>query len=162
MTPRLPRSAPRLVLLALLVGCVWTSRPSLPTNEGQDAALYADAAAFDTAPPPPDSAAEDVPVTPDAPAPFNDAAAAADAPVADSAPPPMDGSIGADDCRFVPTRDGEMAPAGAVTVDGGYFANARGEGCDPAPRQDGGADAYDAAVTDAPRGMDSAAEGGRP
>jgi hypothetical protein len=164
-----------LLVLALLAGCLWSSKPVLPTNladaasaDGSDPTLY------DVAPPPND-AAVDVPTSPDVPV------ATADASSPDAGPPPSDGSASdasapdasapdggtADDCRFVAARDGEAAPTGAVVVDGGYFANGRGEGCDPTPRVDGGADVTDADVTDASLDAPSdtsadATEGGRP
>jgi hypothetical protein len=72
MTTRL--TALRLVLLALLAGCDWGTKPGLPNNVGNDAA--ADVAWADTAPPPYDAVVtEDVPPPPDVPEP-------ADAPVA--------------------------------------------------------------------------------
>jgi hypothetical protein len=170
-----------LLVLALLAGCDWGSKPMLPLNGASDAAAVdgADPTQYDVAPPPND-AAFDVPTSPDVPV------ATADASSPDAAPPPRDGSASdasapdvsapdasapdggtADDCRFVAARDGEAAPTGAVVVDGGYFANGRGEGCDPTPRVDGGADVTDADVTDASLDAPSdtsadAAEGGRP
>jgi hypothetical protein len=82
--------------------------------------------------------------------------------VTDAAPPPMDAAA-TDDCRFTPSRDGETPPAGAVVTDGGYYANGRGEGCDPTRADAGPADAADAA--DATDGADAgdatdAADGG--
>lgn len=146
MTTRL--TALRLVLLALLAGCDWGTKPGLPNNVGNDAA--ADVAWADTAPPPYDAVVtEDVPPPPDVPEPADapvatpDAAPPSDAGVTDAAPPPMDAAA-TDDCRFTPSRDGETPPAGAVVTDGGYYANGRGEGCDPTRADAGPADAADA------------------
>ena len=160
MTTRLSLSAPWVVLLALLAGCDWGSKPSLPgtaTNDasyadvgifpGNDAAAQ-DAPAIDVPPPP------DVPIASDAPT------VPADGAVADVAPPPFDAAApdggAGEDCRFTPSRDGVTPPAGAVVVDGGYYANDRNEACDPTPRGDGGADATDASdATDVSDGSDA-------
>lgn len=160
MTTRLSLSAPWVVLLALLAGCDWGSKPSLPGTATQDAS-YADVGIFpgndataqaDTAvdvPPPPD-----VPPASDAPVTSTDGA------VADVAPPPFDAAApdggAGEDCRFMPSRDGVTPPAGAVVVDGGFYANDRNEACDPTPRGDGGADASDATdATDASDATDA-------
>jgi hypothetical protein len=124
MTTR--RNASWLVFLAPLAACVWSSRPGLPGTAQEDAPavdgaieappLSRDAAVEDAAPPP---------LPPDVPVAGADAAS------------PLDGSS-LDECRFVPSRDGAVAPDGALVVDGGYFANDRGEGCSPVPRTDAG------------------------
>lgn len=154
MTTRPSLSAPWVVLLALLAGCDWGSKPSLPGTATNDAS-YADVGI----PTGNDAAAQDavgfdVPPTPDAPTVPTDGA------VADVAPPPFDAAApdggAGEDCRFMASRDGVTPPAGAVVVDGGYYANDRNEACDPTPRGDGGADATDATdATDVSDGSDA-------
>jgi len=170
MTTRPSLSAPWVLLLALLAGCDWGSKPSLPGNPTTDAS-YADVGIPTGQDAPGQDAAFDVPPTPDAPPPTDAPTVPVDGAVSDVAPPPFDSAPTPDgsameDCRFMASRDGVTLPAGAVVVDGGYYANDRNEACDPAPRGDGGADASDAAdatdATDATDGADAASEGGRP
>ena len=177
MTTRPSLSAPLGLLLALLAGCDWGSKPSLPGDPTEDAS-FADVGV----PTGNDATAQgdsafDVPPTPDVPPPPDGPAVPADAVASDSAPPPFDAAPGMDggameDCRFMASRDGVTPPAGAVVVDGGYYVNDRNEACAPTPRGDGGADASDAGDASDARddsgdagasdGADVASEGGRP
>lgn len=146
----------RLLAVALTTACVFTSRPQLPIGEdaGADAGGTTYDVASDASVPPLSDAATlrdviappDV-ATPDAPS-FPDASADA-SPVVDVS----SSDVGAtDDCRFVAADavDGGV-PDGAVVRDGGYFANAHGEPCDPmATPTDGGAHDAGAETGDVP------------
>ena len=132
-------------MVVLTAACVFTSRPQLPVDgdAGADGGTAAYDAASDVFLPP-----SDAPTAPDVPAPPDvataDAAAVDTGPFADAVQPSSDASTAdtgeSNDCRFVVADavDGGV-PDGAVVRDGGYFANTRGEPCDPtATPADGG------------------------
>ena len=106
-----------LLLTAMGLGCVFTSRPQLPIIDGAtefDATFDAPTVTDDVLAPPVDAdRAPDVPAPFDASAPFSDAGASSDM------------TIESDQCR-APAR----GPDAGDADDAGFF-NSRGEPCDP-------------------------------
>lgn len=161
----LKSSLPRLLLVPVLAfGCVFTSRPQLPIDDGGGASvddapnIGVDALFLDAPTPPPSDAdrTADVVVF-DAGIPTsNDAAADAPAPAIDAtASPdvstPVDGSTETNDCRAV-VRSGD---GGLDASDDAGFVDSRGNPCDPAAA-DAGRDATGAGdATDASDASDA-------
>lgn len=179
----LKTSLPRLLLVPVLAfGCVFTSRPQLPVDDGGLTAddvpnIAADGFALDAPTPPPFDAdrTSDAVVFDSGIPPFSDASSDAPGPAIDATASPDTSTSGdvpveTNDCHaVVPSGDGGLD----ASVDAG-FVDSRGNPCDPtasdAGRDASGAsdatdasdasDAIDAtAATDATAASDATSEG---